>query len=76
MKTLKVWELVKHLEDTKRDKDGELSEIIATMLVNFGEDGKSEDRLVSQADTPLQMVVKVITHYKNKAENMKESCRP
>lgn len=63
-----IWEHVKEIEENLESSDRQLSEIRATMMVNFGPDGRA-DNLVKTEYTTLDMVLKVITHYKNLAES-------
>jgi hypothetical protein len=65
----KTWELVKELEeshisdeDLKRKLD-ETENIRATMLVNFGENGKHTPNLCSENQSAVQMLISILGHF-------------
>ncbi len=63
-----TWELVKELEDSHKDADRVVGECRATMIVNYGPDGKTIKALVAEPDGLLQMIVSVFHHYHNRDE--------
>lgn len=59
---MKVWKLVKELEEGKEGKDMQvLAEIKATLLVNYGEEGRIIKGLINQYQSPTSMIVTVLT---------------
>lgn len=58
-----IWQLVKDLESKTSDKEQELGEARATMLVNYGEEGKCVKGLCDSKDTLTGMILKVFAYY-------------
>lgn len=63
MEKIKVSDLVKQLEEESSKDQRNLSELVATMLVNFGEEGKVVKGLVNQSQSPLGMFINIIEYY-------------
>ena len=55
-----IWKLVKELESNAKDNVVELAQAKATMLVNYGPNGKSIPGLINQDQTLLQMLLAVL----------------
>lgn len=51
-----VWELVKRMEEQKENDSAALGTLIATMLVNYGKNGRCRAGLVNEGMTPLAML--------------------
>jgi len=63
----KIWELVKALEeDDILPMKRELLEARATMLVNFGRDGRTIKGLIEGNETLTQMIVMVFEYYQKR----------
>ena len=60
---MKIWEIVKQLEEEKSTDLSELKEGKATMIVNFGEDGRVVKGLIKHTDSMTAMIVKVFEYY-------------
>ena len=56
---------VRQLEERWSFLERVVGEIEATMLVNFGEQGRTIPNLIKETDTPLQMVINTIQHYQD-----------
>lgn len=65
MKTFKLWEMVKELEDNTQQGRNELSEGKVTFLVNYGQSGRCIPGLVDEKDSLVAMIMKVFEHYDN-----------
>jgi len=61
---MKIWELVKDIEEKASFNDAQ--ECRATMIVNFGPEGKCHSGLVTGKESLLQMFVKVLEFYETK----------
>ncbi len=62
VREIKVWQLVKEIEEGKETDSRLLGEMKATLLVNFGENGVAVKGLIQQSNAPLQMMVKVLQY--------------
>lgn len=62
-----IWEVVKEMESKTQKKDVELGEARATMIVNYGTEGKCIKGLCHETDTLVQMIMKVLDHYDDKS---------
>jgi hypothetical protein len=58
-----LWEQVKELQEEKAKTPHELGEARATMIVNFGPEGKHTKGLVTQDMSLLGMIIKVLEHF-------------
>jgi len=68
---IKIWQLVKNLEESKESDSAILAEIKATLLVNFGEEGKAIKGIIDDRDyNPLQMLIMVLQYL---CEKIKEN---
>lgn len=73
IKKVSIWEIVKDLESKMSDKEKELGEARATMLINWGEEGKSIKGLCSASDSIAQMVFKVFSYYHKTILDLKKN---
>lgn len=71
-KSISIWEVVKNLESKMSDKEKELGEARATMLLNYGDEGKTIKGLCDGRDTLIQMIFKVFSFYHDKLKKDKE----
>lgn len=71
-KSISIWEVVKSLESKMTDKERELGEARATMLVNYGDEGKAIKGLCNERDSLVQMVFKVFCYYHDQLKKDKE----
>ena len=62
---MKIWEIVKQLEEEKSTDLSELKEGKATMIVNFGENGRTWKGLIDHTDSLTAMIIKVFRYYSN-----------
>lgn len=60
---MKIWQIVKDFEESKSDIQKELGEAKATMIINYGDEGRTVKGLVSNTDSLITMILKVLTHY-------------
>ena len=60
---MKVWEIVKDLEESKSDALKELGEAKATMIINYGDEGRTIAGLVNNSDSLITMMLKVLEYY-------------
>ena len=63
---MSLWELVKELEEKSQESHRDYAESKATMIVNFGENGKAVPGLFNDDDRLLVMIIKVIEYYQKK----------
>lgn len=70
MDKIKISELVKALEEKSEIHQGQLGELVATMIINFGPDGRATPNIIEQSDTPLTMFMKIAHHYQDKIDRM------
>lgn len=63
---MKIWEMVKAVEEGQEQKDNELGEAKATMIVNYGETGRTRKGLIVGDETLSAMIQKVFQHYEQK----------
>ncbi len=57
---IKVWQLVKQIEEKSESADVELGEIRATLLETYGKKGNAIPDLISETDNTLSMLVIVL----------------
>lgn len=55
-----IWEVVKDLETKKSDSDKELGEIRATLVLNFGKNGRYIPDVIQGSESTINMMLKVI----------------
>jgi hypothetical protein len=72
---LLVWELVQAIEKDLMEREDSLSKCRATLLVNYGPEGRNH-KIIKGDDSLVGMIVKVLTWYEKKikaleAENKK-----
>lgn len=67
-----IYEQVKELENSHKNADKIIGECRATMIVNYGPDGKVIKGLVAEPDGLLQMIVSVFRHYHNRDKLFEE----
>lgn len=60
-----IWEIVRELQQHQDDTEVELGEIRATLIVNFGEEGKYEKNIVHHKDKTISMLMKVLDYFHN-----------
>ncbi len=58
-----VSDMVKELESRASADLRELQQIKATLIVNFGKDGRLFKDMIYSHDTPFAMMVQVLEHY-------------
>jgi len=63
MKKTKIWEVVKDLERSKSKAEIEIGEIRATLVVNYGEEGRHIKGLIYSSESTISMLVKVLTYF-------------
>jgi hypothetical protein len=68
---MKIWEVVKDLEEGKDDKIDEFAEAKATMITNYGSNGKCRIGIITGEETLLQMIVAVFEFYEQKLKSNK-----
>lgn len=61
-----IWEIVKAIESKQSDKDKELSNSRAIMILNYGTEGKCIKKLCEETDTLSVMLIKVLSYYQDK----------
>lgn len=75
-RAMKLWELVKQMEEKENEdienKIGELMEARVTMFVNFGPKGRCVPGLIDGTERLQAEIVKVFTYYNNLVEGHKE----
>ncbi len=67
-----IWEVVKDMETRKIDSDKELGEIRATLILNFGNNGRCIPNLVQGSETTITMMLKVLYYFYDKTKEVKE----
>lgn len=73
---MKIWEMVKAIEEKKHSEIGELEEAKMTFIVNFGENGKCHAGLINEKDTLTQMIVSTFEFYENKLKKDNQPLNP
>jgi hypothetical protein len=63
-----LWQRVKELEEIQQKSPSELGEARATMIVNFGPEGRAEKGLVTPDMSLVGMLVSVVEFYMKKSE--------
>lgn len=61
-----IWEVVKDMETRKIDSDKELGEIRATLIFNFGNNGRCIPNLVQGSETTITMMLKILYYFYDK----------
>lgn len=70
---MEIWKLVKEFEGEIEQKNRDYGQSRATLLVNFGPDGRNTPDVVAKTDTLMQMIVKVCEFYENRIQAMMEN---
>lgn len=69
IKPVKVWELVKSLEEDSENNRKQFGEMVATLICNFSELNKGRHPIIiSSEDSPLSMLIKVLEYYHEKCK--------
>lgn len=69
----KVWEMVKEIEERTEESGYDIGACKATMIVNFGPEGKCRPMLIDGRESLYQMLVTVLDFYENKLKE--HECR-
>lgn len=69
MKNIKVSELVKIMEENSEKDSQQLSELKATLIFNFGENGRCCPNLIDGSETPLAAMIIIIEYYINRLKS-------
>ena len=63
---MKTWEMVRAVEEGQEQKTDELGEARATMIVNYGETGRTRRGLIVGDETLVVMICEVFQYYEQK----------
>lgn len=70
--TKKIWEVVKDLEENKATAERICGEINATMIENFGPDGKCRPGLIDGSESALGKLIKAFEFYEKTVRDQNE----
>ena len=71
-KSVKVWQLVKDIEEKSGGASTRLGELKATFIVNYGKRGRCIKDVINEGDTALSMFVSVVEYYQKTIEVLKK----
>ena len=69
---IKISELVKELEEKSEKSLEDFGQVKATLLVNYGEEGRNIKKLITQNQTTLQMLMTILEHYETELAILKK----
>ena len=66
-----IWEVVKDLESKKADYDKELGEIRATLILNFGKNGRHAPDVIQGSESTISMMLTVLYYLSENGKAVK-----
>ena len=68
IKPVKIWEVVKRLEESTEEVSWDMGTMRATLIVNFGKEGRCIKNIINETEGTFQMFIIVLNYYHDNFE--------